>query len=470
MSSKSRVRVVRLHAIVALYILASSTAAQCLPQPEGVFFNADGGVLDNLGWTVAISGDVAVAGAPGRDDAATDAGAVFVYRRTSGVWALEAVLHASDAASGAQFGAGVDVSGDVIAVGAPRADGRGTDSGKVYVFRRVGASWLQEAAVLAASTTQYDYFGDDVAIDGDTMIVGAYADDPQGTSSGSAAVFRRIGGVWTEESPIISDDGQLAESFGFDVDLDGNTALVGAPSADAYGDGTYGGSAYVFRRAGTTWTQESELRPSDHAEFDNFGHAVSIHGDLAIVGNSGHDHAGIAVGAAYIYRFDGTDWFEEVELLPSAPTPYDAFGLAVAIEGDTALVGAFGVHPGDIPLGVVYIYRHNGSAWLEDTVMRAPDADAMRFEWSLDFQGETAVIGGRAENQLGVAHGRVYMMSLGCDCPPDLNDDGVLDFFDVQVFLAAFASGQTLADLTGDGAFDFFDVLRYLQLFADGCG
>ena len=156
-----------------------------------------------------------------------------------------------------------------------------------------------EVKITASDGAADDWFGGSVAISGDYAVVGAYDDDDAGHDSGSAYIFKRDGTAWTEQAKITASDGATTDRFGGSVAISGDYAVVGA-----YGDydaDSYSGSAYIFKRDGTAWTQEAKITANDGAAYDYFGLSVAISGDCAVVGANGDDDAGLYSGSAYIY-------------------------------------------------------------------------------------------------------------------------------------------------------------------------
>ena len=208
-----------------------------------------------------------------------------------------AKLLASDGAAGDVFGFEVAVSGDTAVVGAFRDDDKGTESGSAYVFVRSGTTWTQQAKLLASDGAAGDEFGFSVAVSGDTAVVGAFRDDDKGTESGSAYVFVRSGTTWTQQAKLLASDGRLFDIFGISIAVSGDTVVVGASFDDD--NGSASGSAYVFARSGTTWTQQAKLLASDGAFFDTFGTSVAVSGDTAVVGAFRDDDKGTDSGSAW---------------------------------------------------------------------------------------------------------------------------------------------------------------------------
>ena len=210
----------------------------------------------------------------------------------------------------------MSIDGDTVVIGAYGDDDKGSDSGSAYVFTRdtagdLASSWTQFAKLTAGDGAAGDYFGRSVSIDGDTMVIGAYADDDDGTDSGSAYVFTRdtagdLASGWTEVAKLTADDGAGGDWFGISVSIDGDTVVIGSQrDAD---NGIESGSAYVFTRdtAGdlaSSWTQFAKLTADDGAGYDYFGVSVSIDGDTMVIGAYKDSHIANDVGSAYVFQF-----------------------------------------------------------------------------------------------------------------------------------------------------------------------
>ncbi|TFB09772.1 choice-of-anchor D domain-containing protein, partial [Candidatus Marinimicrobia bacterium MT.SAG.3] len=314
----------------------------------------DGAGSDLFGGSVSISGDYAVVGARLNDDNGNASGSAYVFKRTGTSWVEEAKLLPSDGAANDLFGGSVSISGDYAVVGA-FTDDNGLSSGSAYVFKRTGTSWAEEAKLLPSDGAGSDFFGISVSISGDLAIVGAYADDDNGLSSGSAYVFKRTGTSWAEEAKLLPSDGAGSDFFGISVSISGDLAIVGAYADDD--NGLSSGSAYVFKRTGTSWAEEAKLLPVDGAGSDLFGFSVSISGDLAIVGAYANDDNGTDAGSAYVFKRTGTSWAEEAKLLPVDGAAIDQFGFSVSISGDYAVVGAVGDDDNGDGSGSAYLYN-----------------------------------------------------------------------------------------------------------------
>jgi len=268
-------------------------------------------------------------------------------------------LTASDNAALDEFGKSASISGDYAVVGASRDDDNGDRSGSAYVFKRSGTSWAQEAKLLPSDGAENDFFGASVSISGDYAVVGATGDDDNGSASGSAYVFKRTGTSWQQEAKLLPSDGAAGDRFGWSISISGDYAVVGADRDDD--NGTNSGSAYVFKRTGTSWAQEAKLLASDGQGGDFFGFAVSISGDYAVVGAIIDDDNGFESGSAYLFKRTGTSWAQEAKLLPSDGAAGDLFGFAVSISGDYAVVGAEIDGDNGFHAGSAYVFKRTGS-------------------------------------------------------------------------------------------------------------
>jgi hypothetical protein len=186
-----------------------------------------------------------------------------------------------------------------VVVGAYGHDDAGSDSGSAYVFVRSGGVWTEQTKLTASDAAASDYFGRSVSVSGDTVVVGAYGNDDVADLAGSAYVFVRAGGVWTEQTKLTASDAAAIDLFGQSVSVNGDIVAIGA-YRDSDG-GSYSGSAYVFVRSGGVWTEQAKLTASDAAGGDNFGQSVSVSGDTVVSGAYRDSDAGGSSGSAYAF-------------------------------------------------------------------------------------------------------------------------------------------------------------------------
>ena len=314
----------------------------------------DGDTGDEFGISVSIDGDWAVVGARRDDIPDNDRGSAYVYTRNqggNGNWGLADKLVANDPGFRDFFGDAVAISGDWIVIGAPEDDDIENQSGSAYIFGRdqgeITWSQITKINVPQDDVNGGDLFGESVAISGDWIVVGATGQDGQQGNSGAAYVFgRNQGGTnnWGFVAKLIANDGETADRFGASVAISGDTVIVGADENDGQGSNA-SGSAYIFQRnvgGPDNWGFVQKLNATPIQGGENFGGAVAISGDQAVVGASFNGNN--EVGTAYVFaRNDGgpDNWGQTDQLLANDGGDFDEFGNAVSVSGNTALIGSF---------------------------------------------------------------------------------------------------------------------------------
>lgn len=336
---------------------------------------------DELGMSIAIFGDTCVVGAPGDDSDARGAngnwvnnnslnsGAAYVFVRTHDRWIPQGFLKAEVNQAGAEFGTSVAIYEDVIAVGAPKANGHGT----VTVFRRNANIWTLEQTIASAKPDIGDDFGVAVSLGLNQLIVGAPGEDGRSSGiggvqsddskvdSGAAFVFDRNVLGWWQAAYIKSFRSDEMDLFGKSVCLSQNTIVVGAPKEDGPSTGVDGdykkntvgnsGAAYVYVLNAGNWMPDAYLKASNTDPWDHFGRSVSIANDTIVVGapledsngkgyNGANNNLMSESGAAYVFQRNGTKWSSNAYLKPLNTTPDYRFGTSVTIFGNTIAIGA----------------------------------------------------------------------------------------------------------------------------------
>ena len=257
-------------------------------------------------------------------------------------------LRASDGEANDWFGRSVAVDGDAMVVGAYGDDVKGVNSGSAYVFTNASGVWRQVAKLTPSDGASNDLFGRSVAIDGDTVVVGAHGNDDGGADSGSAYAFTKPGSGWadtTETAKLTASDGAAGDRFGRALSMNDDTVAVGAPRDDD--NGVDSGSAYVFTKPGSGWADIAEtakLTASDGEAGDNLGVSVAVHGDTVVVGANLDDvDENADAGSAHVFTKSDSGWVtgtETAKLIASEGAAYDYFGYSASIDGDAGAVGA----------------------------------------------------------------------------------------------------------------------------------
>jgi hypothetical protein len=389
-----------------------------------------------FGNAVALSGTTALVGAREETvDGNEEAGAAYVFVRTGALWKLQQRLVATDPGGGDGFGLAVALSGDTALIGAPGRMVAGQSvAGAAFVFVRSGDTWTQQAELHEPGPSTSDQFGVSVALSGATALIGANGVGVGGyASAGAAYLFEGSGTAWTEQAQLTAPASDLAANanFGWAVALDGDTALVGAPFGSL---GSPHGAAYLFAGSGATWTMQERFVAFDPADNDSFGWDVALSGDTALVGAPGINKAGQdSAGAAYV--FAGPGWTPQAELQGADEVANDEFGSSLALSGTRALIGA----PGESDLGpilpararrvaaarvratsghgaggVAYVFDGAGTKWSPQRELAASDGAAYDcFGQSVALSGTAAMIGS-LDKKVGAADhaGAVYAESF----------------------------------------------------------
>lgn len=455
---------------------------------------------DDFGYSLDLSGDDLVVGAylednstPGvqngavttDNSSAADAGAAYVFRRTGSSWAFQSYLKAAQADASDRFGSAVSIVGDLIAVSAPNEDSNATgvtmgttgstnntvsNSGAVYLFRRSGSNWAQEAFVKGHAINAGDAFGTSIALSSDTLVVGAPFEDSNVTgvvngsngstnnglsNSGAVYVFYNNSGTWSQQAYVKGSNTGADDQFGDRVAINGNTIAVTAAEEDSnlggVQNGTTGsadnsmsnsGAVYVFTRSGVNWSQQAYLKSSVPGVNYGFGSALALGSDSLVVGeyqarssakgvsmgtSASYDVNTGYVGAAYTFLRSGVNWSQESFVRPPVAMVYNSFGIAVDIDGDTAIVGASNdPNPSTaiingptatlpstalaLTSGAAYVFRKVAGNWVQEAYLKAPNAEFNDlFGTAVAISGNTAVVGAYGEDNStpGVQNGAI---------------------------------------------------------------
>ena|GEM_PF-2024955 len=326
-------------------------------------------------------------------------------------------LVGSDSLAGDLFGYSVAVNGTTMLIGAPVADistpaGTVVAGGAVYVFERTGTVWTQQAKLTATDARAGANLGWSVALTGDTAVVGAPNDRPTpgAFEGGSAYVFTRTGTTWTQQAKLVSADVATQDNFGYAVSANGDSAIVGAYRDDTSAVDT--GSAYVFTRTGTAWGQQAKLVATDATASDTAGFSVAISGDGAIVGAVQADAPGANSGAAYVWGRSGSTWTQQGKLTPGGSAAGDAFGFSVAINGSSAIIGAPNVDGVGSNAGAAFVFIATGATWTQQAKLTATDATGGSvFGRSVAINLNTALVGAPLESTTAANAGAAYLFT-----------------------------------------------------------
>ena len=277
-------------------------------------------------------------------------GAAYIFVENNGTWSQQAELTAADGTASGWFGYSVSLSGNTAVVGAWYSY---SDYGAAYVFTESGGTWTQQAKLTPPPPPPNveGYFGHSVSISGNTIAVG----DDASYGEGAAYVFTESAGTWSQQAKLTAADWVARDSFGSNISVNGNTIVVSAYHINYRAD-SYQGTLYVFVKSGATWPQQAELTASDGDADDYFG-SVSLSGNIALVSNPDKTVNGnLDQGAVYVFVESGGAWTQQAKLTSADGTVDSLFGIAVSVDGSTALVGA--------PRENVVDYNFGGAAYV----------------------------------------------------------------------------------------------------------
>lgn len=402
-----------------LLVFSYSYAYASSPVEVAKLLASDGTNGNNFGYSVAVSANTAIIGAP---NAAPGAAYLFT-RDSSGNWSEDTKLVPSGE-SGDGFGSSVALDNNIALVGAPGDNENGKRNGAVYVFvRDEGGNWSQQAK-LTAHDDSFDFFhfGWSVAISGSTAVIGNFY------NRGGYPVYvftRNTTGGWSQEAKLYAD-GTGAVAFGENVTIEDDTVVI---SAHREGNG----SAYVFTRDETgAWARETKLNATDGTLADQFGYSIAISSDTIVVGAWLDDDLGNASGSAYVFGRDGMgNWSERVKLTAKNGAESDVFGHSLAVKGDILVIGKKIIDNGNFSGSASFFKRDSGGSWIEEANLVAFDGwPDDRFATSIAIGDDAVLIGANANSNANAPAGSVYVFALE---NKDSDGDGVYNDADLCV-------------------------------------
>ena len=451
---------------------------------------------DYFGQAVSIDGDTLAVGADQEssnqttitngttasgDNSNSNSGAVYIYKRAGSSWTQEAYVKSVNTNLNHKFGGNVSLNNDTLVVGAtgersnqttitngPTADAYNFHSlsGAVYVYKRTGVNWAQQAYIKSSNNDTFDLFGTSISIHADTLAVGASGEDSNLTTitngagssandsnsaSGAVYIYKRTGNNWAQQAYIKASNSEADDAFGIKVSLQNDTLSVAGVNEDSNqttitngttssGDNSNAesGAVYIYKRSGNNWAQEAFIKASNNESNDRFGSSISINNDLLAVGATGEDsnqttitngttgsgNNGLAdSGAVYIYKRTGSTWAQEAYIKASNTSANDWFGESISINGNTLAVGVSNEDSNQTTItngatgsgnnsnadsGAVYIYKRTGPTWEQEAYIKASNNDTDdNFGGAISLNGDTLAVGATQEdsNQTTITSG-----------------------------------------------------------------
>lgn len=399
-------------AAVALLLSSTAASAQCSLQRLAALHPNE---CEQFGKSVSLDGNILAVGAHAATDdpvlpCATGPGGVYVFERVGLSWLERQRLAPADGTTGDEFGNIVSVSGNRIVVGAEQhGTAAGSKAGAAYVYELQAGVWNEVAKLAPDDAVGGHYFARSVSISGDTIMCGTRFDKDLGNQAGAAYIFQRLEtGEWVQEAKVHAGDGETKDLFGNAVAIDGTTAVSGAYFKEG-SSGNKAGAAYVYERVGSAWVETAKLEASDQEGGAEFGRYVAVEGDRILVGARSHG----GPGAAYVYERSGGSWVETAKLTPDDGDTGDQFGETVALDGNRAIVGARNYDP-PLAAGAAYVFELQGGSWNQIAKLTSPTpAVGAKLGHGVAMRGNVVVAGAPYDLH---NYGSASVYSLGGPC------------------------------------------------------
>ena len=361
--------------------------------------------IPGFGMTVDIDGNTAAVGASGFRFSDFPLPVVCVYTREAANWTKEQCLSEEDEAPNSDDGYGViAVSGNTLVVGAAFDVTNGVIGGAVYVYVRDGHTWSLQQKLFASDRANFDQFGIAVDIVGDTIVVGAHGDNDEGFQTGAVYVFRRNGTTWTEEQKLKASDAAPDSAFGSSVALSEQTIAIGAPGESS--GALSSGAVYVFVNDGTSWQQQGKIKANSAMNNQQLGSTVSVSGDTIVaaapgelIGEPADDFNNVlSKGAVYIFDRTGTSWDHQKRFFERDRNRTGGFAVRAAIDGDTIIVGDPTYDAGARFTGAVYVFERKGNGWSLKHTLAANDGQFLQaMGFAIAVSGDTVIAGTQSQ-------------------------------------------------------------------------
>lgn len=399
--------------------LGTDVAPLVTATQTGKLFASDGKAADQYGSSVATDGTTLVIGALFADAPVSDGGAAYVYTRSGASWTFVQKLVPAGLLGGDSVGASVAVEGNTLVVGAHKSGilGVGKELGAVYVYQNTSGVWSQTQKLEAPDKAVYDHHGWSVDLQGGMLLVASPEDDDKGTDSGSLYVYTQNGSTFSFTQKLTASDGAAVDGFSSSFERDGNTLVVGSRYHDVPLPNC--GAAYVFTYANGLWTQAAKLTAPDAAHSDNFGAEVAVSGSRVLVTAIGDDDKGTDAGSAYLFKNTSGSWAFEQKLLASDGAATDNLGRSCAIQGNVAMVGSPNDDDAGTDSGSVYVFGLSAAGWTQDQKLVASDGTpTARLGYAILIDGAEAYVSATLATGQVASSGAEYQFSVSApfDC------------------------------------------------------
>lgn len=369
--------------LAVLSITTEASNAAPPPHPQGAsqlqrIIANDFAAGEDFGYSIAVDGDTLLIGAVSADVAGqVDQGVAYIFVRQGQSWVQQAKLSSSDGLAGDGFGVDVALQGDTALIGAFRQGDQ--DIGAAYLFHRSGDQWSEQAVFRPGDGLTGDSFGFSLALQGNTAVIGSPGHGPNlVTNPGAAYVYVEQQGAWSLQAKLVASSVSFDGFFGYSVDVDGDLAVIGAPTDDTIPGGTVfdQGSAFIFERQAGLWTERVKFIQADTSGGVQLGRSVSVWGERVLIGAPGQTVDGNGgQGAAVLYLRNNGVWQFETRLIGTNTQGF--FGISVDLQRDLAIAGAFAeTVDNNIEQGAAYTFANRGNGWTLTERLTANDGSA----------------------------------------------------------------------------------------------
>ena len=382
---------------------------------DNSLYGQDRDAGDHAGFSVAIEDGLAVIGVPSDDDTFQDGGSAWVYRDAGAVWFPVTRLGGGENGHAlGNFGSSVAIDGETIVVGADQETGSAFFSGSAHVFEgNLQDGWEETAVLIPSDAVQSQRFGAAVAVDGDAVVVGATAAKSGGLTTGAAFVYRKSApATWSFEQKLTGANSAHLDRFGRSVDILGSVVAVGAPGANPLGTDT--GEVRIFRHNGNMWSESDLLVKAHDTSYTNFGKSVALDANRLFVGSPGDFGS---KGLAQIYTYNGANWIAGHEFTLDGGSPGDRFGEAVDMEGDRLLVGAPGSTSPTDNGGQAVLFQRSGPDWLQTELVPTDLGMFDAFGTSVAISGQEFLVGAPNQDIDNYDEGASYLFKVEAPDP-----------------------------------------------------
>lgn len=379
---------------------------------------------DTFGTSVDIDGAHLIIGSPGDDDTGQLSGSAYIFVQKNTSWIQKHKLNANDGEQYDNFGASSSIHGNQTLIGAPGEDSNGEMAGAAYIFEKKEEYWTQVAKLTPSLGKPFDYFGLSVAIHNNTAVIGAPGDDEYGQTAGAVYVFEKNNGVWKQTMKVTGDDVSTGSYFGVSISLSENRFIAGAPHNH---NSDYPGAVYVFRR-GTPqsftepveWRQEAILRSNSLKRDDNFGKTITLSDHRIIIGAPTDDSNGEFAGSVYLFEWTEDGWIRTQKITPDSIDAYDYFGTTVAMHENMFI--STSKKNEQTKQNAVYVYTFETDEVTQQESIIVFEEQLKDFGVSCAVLNQSIFIGAPGDTIKGNNSGSVFVFTPGVDTqPPTLN-------------------------------------------------